>query len=119
MSKNDKILVILSPGFAANEGDSTCLPPQQLLVKALNRNYPGLQVVILALEYPFSRTPYMWHDNLVVPFNAWNKARVIKLAALASIWRTLNKLRRENDIVGLFSFWCSECALIGTYFGRR
>lgn len=119
MSKNDKILVILSPGFAADEADSTCLPPQQLLVKALNRNYPGLKIVILALEYPFLRSSYLWHDNRVIPFNTWNKTKVIKMAAWVSVWRTLNRLRRENHIVGLFSFWCAECALIGKYFGKR
>ena len=45
-------LIILSPGFAANEEDTTCLPPQQVFVKALNRNFPSLQIIILAFQYP-------------------------------------------------------------------
>lgn len=118
MSKDKDILVILTPGFPASESDSTCLPSQQLLVKALNANYPGLPVIILTMEYPYHREPYQWHTNRVIPFDAWNKGKVRKIEIWISIWRTLERLRREYRIIGLFSFWCTQCALIGKYFGR-
>ena len=34
------------------------------------------------------------------------------------LWHTLRELKKENNIVGLFSFWGGECALIGKYFGK-
>jgi glycosyltransferase involved in cell wall biosynthesis len=118
MSKDKDILVILTPGFPASESDSTCLPSQQLLVKALNTNYPGMPVIILSMEYPFHRKPYLWHSNTVIPFDGWNKGRIKKMDSWIAVWRALQRLKREYHIVGLFSFWCTQCALIGKYFGR-
>jgi hypothetical protein len=40
MTIDPPVLVILSPGFAANEADTTCLTSQQNLVKSLNKIYP-------------------------------------------------------------------------------
>ena len=34
------------------------------------------------------------------------------------LWRTLRRVKKENNIVGLFSFWCGECAFIGKWFGK-
>ena len=48
MEKAEKYLVIITPGFPANEEDTTCLPSQQLLVRALNRIDPALDIVILS-----------------------------------------------------------------------
>jgi glycosyltransferase involved in cell wall biosynthesis len=35
------------------------------------------------------------------------------------IWQQLRKIHRENNVTGLFSFWCGECALLGRWFGKR
>jgi len=35
MNKVEKTLVILTPGFAENEADTTCLPMQQTLVVSI------------------------------------------------------------------------------------
>jgi glycosyltransferase involved in cell wall biosynthesis len=112
-------LVILTPGFPKDESDSTCLPAQQLFVRALNRCYPGLRIVILAFEYPFSTQPYSWHQNGVIPFDGWNKGRIKKCRVWISAWRTLNRLKREGKLLGMLSFWCTGCALVGSWYGRQ
>ncbi|MDP4148563.1 MAG: glycosyltransferase family 4 protein [Bacteroidota bacterium] len=117
--KRPRTLVILSPGFPKDESDSTCLPAQQLFVSALNRCFPTLQVVILAFEYPFSKEPYRWHGNLVIPFDGWNKGRLNKVLVWTKAWNTLNGLRHDRDVLGLLSFWCTACSLVGTWYGRR
>ena len=38
MNKDKKTLVILTPGFPKDEADSTCLPMQQQLIRALKVN---------------------------------------------------------------------------------
>jgi len=48
----------LTPGFAANEHDHNCIPPLQLLVRELLGQ--GLDLQIIALEYPFRAEPYVW-----------------------------------------------------------
>jgi glycosyltransferase involved in cell wall biosynthesis len=108
--------IIISPGFARDEKDSTCLPVQQTLVKRLNKNHPELQIIILALEYPFHRSTYQWKGNTVISFNGWGKGKLKKMFNWISVWRTLNKLKQQHNIIGILSFWCTQCALIGKYF---
>ena len=118
MNNEDKTLVILTPGFPENEADTTCLPAQQKFIRALKNNYPLLKIIILSFEYPFTRTDYEWEQIPVIPFNAWNKTKIQKLFIWFRIWKFLKKLKKENNIVGLFSFWCTECALLGKYFAK-
>src|SRR5664279_2384637 len=115
MKHEQKTLVILSPGFAKDEADTSCLPAQQIFIRALNKNFPFLKVIILSCRYPFSRSAYKWYGNIVVPFNVKKKS----LMGGIGLWRALDKLKKENSIIGLFSFWCGECAFIGKYFGKR
>ena len=112
-------LVILTPGFPSDEQDSTCLPPQQVFVRALNRVFPGLKVVILTLEYPHRADAYDWFGNRVIALGGWRKSKWNKAITLLAAWRKLARLRRERQIVGLLSWWCGPCALVGKYFASR
>lgn len=116
---NKPTLIILSPGFAKDEQDTTCLPAHQAFVKALNRNFPSLTIIILAFEYPFFSRKYKWFENHVIAFNGHNKKFPLKLFLWWRVYRSLKKLRKENKIVGLLSFWCGECALTGKYFAQK
>src|SRR5450755_1723193 len=118
MNHESKTLVILSPGFPKDEYDSTCLPAQQLFVRALNVEFPDLKVIILAFEYPFSKLPYLWHRNRVIPFEGWNGGKIKKFSVWIDVWRVLHKIRKQNELLGLLSFWCTGPALVGKYFSK-
>jgi len=94
MQHYKKTLVILSPGFPKDEADTTCLPSQQIFVRSLNKIFPALKIIILNGEKK--------------SFIGW-----------IGLWRILDEIKKENNLIGLFSFWCGECALIGKYFGKR
>ncbi len=115
----NRTLIILTPGFASSENDSTCLPPQQVFVKALKENYPSLNIIILAFQYPYRKDDYLWHGARIISFNGINKRGIGKLILWLKVWRMLKKLKRENNIAGILNFWMGECALAGTYFGKR
>ena len=119
MKREPKTLVILSPGFPKDEADTSCLPSQQIFVRALNKNFPYLKIIILSFQYPFSKAVYNWYGNMVIPFGGMNKGIIARLFLWRRLWRILHELKKENNIVGLFSYWCGECALIGKYFGKR
>ena len=119
MINSKKTLVILSPGFAANEADSTCLPAQQQLVKTLSEEFPSIQLIVLAFQYPFSDQPYQWNGISVIPFNGRNKSKLYRLWVWLRVWKQLNALKKKYTLIGLFSFWYGECALIGKWFGKR
>src|SRR6266487_5399556 len=108
-SKNT--LIILSPGFAANEEDTTCLPPQQVFVKALNKNFPSLKIIILAFQYPLVKKNYRWFGNEIISFNGADKGKFLRLLVWRQVYKTLRKFKKKNNIIGVLSFWCTECAL--------
>ncbi len=111
-------LVILAPGFAQNETDSTCIPIQQAFVRALQQADPRLNIVILAFEYPFERQTYNWHGIEVIALGGKNRSRLHRLTTWIRAWRTLRLLKKQYQISGLLSFWFDECAFIGHYFAR-
>lgn len=114
-----KALVILSPGFAENEADSTCLPAQQQFINALNEQFPSVKLVILAFQYPFSNKNYQWNGAWVIPFNGKNKGKLYRFLLWIRVWNELNRLKKQYQLIGLFSFWFGECALIGKWFSKR
>ena len=115
---NKSTLLVLSPGFPANETDSTCLPAQQSLIRSLNKTFPELRVIILAFEYPHTTQSYHWYGNEVIPFNGRNRGGVVRLFRWIHIWRQLVRLKRKYPVMGILSFWLGQCSLIGNYFGR-
>ena len=119
MTDRANTLIILTPGFAESEADTACLPFLQLFVKALNRNYPHLKVIILAFQYPFHKQHYTWYGNEVIAFNGRNIGKLKRLQVWYRAWKTLDKLRKQHHVNGLFSLWVTECALIGKRFGDR
>lgn len=119
MSNSNKTLVILSPGFPADEADTTCLPSQQLFIKEINKNFPSLKIMVIAFQYPFSKSEYEWNKNKVFAFAGNGRGKLQRFFLWIRICRKLRQLKKENNIIGLLSFWCGETALLGTWFGRK
>ena len=119
MENKLETLVILSPGFPANEADTTCMPPQYLFVKALKEICPGLNIIVLAFQYPFVAGEYMWNDVKVIAIGGKNKDRTLRVKTWIKAWFVLKKLRSEHELIGLLSFWLGECAFVGSRFAKQ
>jgi len=119
MNKENDTLIILSPGFPQNEADTTCLPMQQSLILALKNNFPRLTIIILSFQYPYVEKKYQWHGTTVFSFNGKNKGGIKRLLLRKKINTTLKELLNTNKIIGLLSFWCGECALVGKRFADK
>lgn len=111
-------LVVITPAFPENESATWWVPSQQLMVKALQENYPGIKIIVLALLYPCHQEVYQWHGIDVQAFDGTHHRKGKRLLLYKRIWTTLRSLRRHHQIIGLFSFWSGECAFIGQYFGK-
>ena len=61
-----KTVVILTPGFARDEQDSTCLPFLQEYVLTLKKN-SSYSCKIVALQYPFDRKITIGRTFLYIP----------------------------------------------------
>ena len=112
-------LIILTPGFPKDEADTTCLPEKQMLIKTIKKNYPALKIIILAFQYPFFAQTYHWYGIEVISFNGRNKGKLNRLRVWISVWQTLKKLKKRNNIIGILNFWLGECGLIGKYFANK
>jgi glycosyltransferase involved in cell wall biosynthesis len=119
MNRDKKTLVILTPGFAKDEADSSCIPTQQSFIRTLNKACPDVNVIILALEYPYSASSYTWFGNSVLSFNGRNLGGLPRLVLRQRVSRTLKKIHAANKIDGLLSFWYGECALAGKKFATK
>src|ERR1700740_447685 len=112
-------LIILTPGFPKDEADSTCLPPQQLFVKALQEAAPALNIIVLTFQYPFFSAEYSWNGIKVIAFGNSSDSRFYRKFTGIRVWQTLKKLHREYKVIGLLSFWFGKCAYIGSIFAKK
>jgi len=119
MSKAEKALVILTPGFPKDEADSTCLPLQQQLVRALKETHPDINIIVLTFQYPFRTESYYWFNTKIIPFNGQDKGGLYRLLLRKKIFQALKKIHSATPISGLLSFWCGECAAVGKIFAER
>lgn len=118
MQQNDKALVILTPGFPADESETACLPAQQQLVLAIKDQFPNITILVVAFEYPVSNTPYLWHKQRVFPVPGKKTGRVQHLLRWVRVWKQLKKLAKQYELAGIFSFWLGDCALVGKWFAK-
>lgn len=119
MNTKKRTFLILTPGFAANESDTTCLPFLQTFLKGVKGNYPELHIIVLAFQYPYRRDLDLWNGIEVFSFNGRNRRKLFKLLLWKRILNKLEKLNHETNIVGLLSIWCHECAFIGKKFSNK
>jgi glycosyltransferase involved in cell wall biosynthesis len=114
-----KTIVILTPAFPANESDSVWVPAVQLFVKKLKEIYPSIQITVLSFNYPYHTQTYIWQEVEVISFNGQHTRKLNRLMMWMKVWKKLKRIEKDQSIVGMFSFWCGECALVGRYFAKR
>ena len=119
MRKDRKCLIILTPGFPADEDDSTCVPFPQAFVKNLKLLNPSLRIVVLSFQYPFYEGIYQWHGVEVYAFNGRNKGKLNRLWIWRKVWVTLRKIFRTENVIGMLSLWLGETALIAKYATKK
>lgn len=105
----------LTPGFPADEHDLNCIPPLQLLAAELSRR--GVDLRVIALEYPFRQTLYTWHGIPVFPCNGQNRFRRKPFTLWQAVRQGRQLLPEKNAL--LHSFWWGWAAWAGDRLGRR
>lgn len=108
-------LVILTPGFAADETDTTAIPSLQLLIRAYQANYPELNIHVVAFQYPFVHGNYFWHGIPVYSAGGKN-GKINRMITWCRVLIRLFTIHRKNRIGLLHSFWLTETTLIGLLF---
>jgi len=119
MDKGKKTLILLSPVFNVYEKENW-LPWQTVFVRAINELYPSLNIVILSFHFPVAtQKKHDWNGNDVYLFGETKKGKLHTARLWWRVWWQLKQLKKEHDVIGVFSFFCSECAFIGHHFAKR
>lgn len=109
-------MLIISPGFAANIADDTCIPPLQLMVRELRRR--NIPVHIIALEYPFTDTSYQWHGARVYPCNGANR-RWLRWRTRSRAEQFARQIMATDTAKIIHSFWLGHAWEIGRRLSRK
>ncbi len=109
-------ILILTPGFAASEQDYNCIPPMQLFVRALQKK--GMQVQVVALEYPFRDEVQDWHGAPVISANGQNR-RWLRWRTWSRAFRYAEQIIRTNQVDILHSFWLGPAWVIGERLAQK
>jgi glycosyltransferase involved in cell wall biosynthesis len=117
MDEKKKTVVLLVPGFPANEADTTCIPFLQQFCLAFIRVRPDVELKIISFQYPALRGHYMWHGIPI--YCAGGKSYIYNRPLVwLRVFMQLLKIRKENELVIINSFWMTECSLVGQWFAR-
>lgn len=81
--------------------------------------YPGLDIVVLSLQYPFEKKIYYWNSIPVISFGGKNRGGFARLFLWQKVKRELKDIHSQKRLIGILSFMCGECALIGKRFASR
>lgn len=109
-------ILILTPGFAASEQDYNCIPPMQLFVRALQKK--GMEVQVVALEYPFRDEPQDWHGATVISANGQNR-RWLRWRTWSRAFRYAEHIIQTNKVDMLHSFWLGPAWVIGERLAQK
>lgn len=119
MSDKQECIVLLTPGFAADENDTTCLPHIQQLVLSFKKLYSEQSIIVLSFQYPFAKHTYKWNGVDVISLGGKNRTKFFRLLIWLKAYRRLKRIKHRNNLLGVFSVFHTECALVGTKFSRR
>jgi hypothetical protein len=111
-------LFILTPGFAASETDTTCIPSLQQFCLSLKNVAPDLTIIIFAFQYPFNPGSYQWNGINVISFGGKNNKGLSRIMLWLKVATRFMALRKTYNIIGIFSIWLTECALVGKILAR-
>lgn len=114
---NYKILII-TPGFPANEQDSTCVPYIQDYAIALANKIGTDKIYIISMQYPFTRKPYQWHGINVFPSGGANKKGFKYYFTLRRTQKRIQQLYKSHKFT-IHAFWMGEAAFAGYYASKK
>lgn len=103
-----KNILLVTPGFARDEKDTTCIPALQELVMGLNTYYPEIKVTIISLHYPETEKTYRWFNNDVWAMGADNARFPNRLRSWRKMKRLIKRLHKKKAFDLIHSFWFDE-----------
>lgn len=112
-----KRILIITPGFARDESDTSCIPYLQDYVLTLAERVGKNNVSIITLQYPFDRKDYSWHGIEVHSCRGKNRRGIVKLWVFLRCFLKAVKITSGGNFI-LHTFWLTDASLIGKVIAR-
>lgn len=112
MNKELKNILFITPGFAKNEEDSTCIPALQDFVLGLNQYYPLLKITIITLHYPEKSRYYEWNGNKVYSIGANNCRFPKRFLYWNKLKSQIRELHKKESFNLIHTFWFDEVSYV-------
>lgn len=113
--KYNKTVVILTPGFPADEEDTTCLTFLQDYVISFSRLYPDIKLFIVSFQYPFVCKHYSWNGVDVFSAGGRNRKYFFKLLTWIRVVKEVFRIRKISNEIVFHSLWLTECTLVAQW----
>src|SRR5690242_6686422 len=105
MSEAKKTVVILTPGFAKDEQDTTCLPFLQDYISVLIKVRPDINLQVVAFQYPYKEGNYKWNGVSAYSSGGKNSNYISRLFCWHRVLKQLKKINKDSGIAVIHSFW--------------
>ncbi len=112
-----KKVLLITPGFATDEQDTSCIPALQDLIKELS-TLAHFEFRIIALHYPQSKH-YYWNGISVLSLGKNNPKRLKKAFAFYELNQLLRKEMDSFQPDVLHAFWLTDAGYITARFGKK
>ena len=113
-----KHIVIITPGFPANENDTTCIPPLRDFVQLLSAK-DDIKISIISIQYPEEKSNYRWRNIDVYSCGGNDAIFPIRFLIWREAVKIFNEINKELKVDIIHSFFLSECALVGNYLSSK
>jgi glycosyltransferase involved in cell wall biosynthesis len=114
----DKNILLITPGFPADEDDFLCIPPLQEFIVGFKSKYPSSKLIVMSLHYPHYKRDYIWNEIPVMALGGTTITFTKPLMWMKAIRRG-KKIAHQNKIDLIHSLWYGECALIGNIMSKK
>lgn len=121
MKADNKIshLLIVTPGFAADEKDTTAVPAVQQFILSFRKTFPDIRLSLISFHYPAKKDNYYWHGVDVHTIANKHAGGLKKLLSFSSFMKIGKKIHRNEHIDGILCLWLTDSALAGKLLARK
>lgn len=119
MPQRPDAILVVTPGFPADEQDHNCLPFHQALLKAMRVAVHPCRLVVLSLHYPFRRGSYDWHGIEVIALGGQNRGGLYRFGLERRAARCLQDLHQHYRFAAVLSCWHGQAAYVAQQYSKR
>lgn len=112
-------LLIVTPGFAANEEDTTSVPAVQQFLLCFRRTYPEIRLSLISFHYPCKNDNYDWHGIDVHTIGNKHAGGLKKLFSFSRFLKIGKKIHNNAPIDGVLCFWLTDSSLAAKLLARK